>query len=64
MCMTPSPPPPPAPPPEAPNFLGAVGARNSELNRQRAAFGASNTILTGNQGLGGAGNTGKTVLGA
>ena len=62
----PAPPPAPAPPPSLPDS-GVQGAGANQRNLAAAAYGASQTILTGPQGLQTPANTtasgGKTLLG-
>ncbi|MGA3113474.1 MAG: hypothetical protein ABSF90_03470 [Syntrophobacteraceae bacterium] len=61
----PPPPPAPAPPPSLPDS-GVQAAGQNQKNLAAAAYGASQTILTGPQGLQTPANTtgsGKTLLG-
>ena len=61
----PPPPPAPAPPPSLPD-QGVQAAEQNQKNLAAAAYGASQTILTGPQGLVTPANTtgsGKTLLG-
>jgi len=61
----PPPPPPPVPPPSLPD-QGVQGAGQNQRNIAAMAYGASQTILTGPQGLQTPANTtatGKSILG-
>ena len=69
MCFSgasiPAPPPPPAPPPSLPD-QGVQNAKQNQGNLAALAYGASQTILTGPEGLQEKANTtasGKTLLG-
>jgi len=69
MPSVPAPPPPPAPPPSLPDS-GVQNAGANQQNLAAMAYGASQTVLTGPQGLKTPANTtagavggGKTLLG-
>jgi hypothetical protein len=65
MPSVPAPPPPPAPPPSLPD-QGVQNAGANQRNLAAMAYGASQTVLTGPQGLqtpAGTTASGKTLLG-